>query len=57
MDTGFAAFAMLFELGLIFAWQTQRSGSGGYRVFRKMLDSGHPLEDWGTLLSSDHIEI
>jgi hypothetical protein len=57
MDTGFAAFAMPFELGLIFAWQTQRSGSGGYRVFRKMLDGGHPLEDWGTLLSSDHIEI
>ena len=43
---------------IVFAWvndeDTKRayeSGDDAYRVFRKMLDSGHPPGDWGPLLS------
>ena len=42
---------------IVFAWvndgQTKRafeSGDDAYRVFRKMLESGHPPDDWGQLL-------
>ena len=43
---------------IVFAWvnddQTKRafeSGDDAYRVFRKMLESGNPPNDWGQLLS------
>jgi len=43
---------------IVFAWvndeDTKRayeSGDDAYRVFRKMLDSGHPPGEWGQLLS------
>ena len=43
---------------IVFAWfndeGTQRayeSSDDAYRVFRKMLDSGHPPDDWETLLA------
>ena len=43
---------------IVFAWvndeDTKRayeSGDDAYRVFRKMLDSGHPPGDWNQLLS------
>ena len=43
---------------IVFAWvndeQTKRafeSGDDAYRVFRKMLESGHPPDDWDQLLS------
>jgi hypothetical protein len=29
MDTGFLGYPMLFEFGMMFGWQTQRSDSGG----------------------------
>src|SRR2546430_13766104 len=29
MDTGFPAYSMLFEFGIMLGWQTQRSDSGG----------------------------
>ena len=42
---------------IVFAWvndeQTKRafeSGDDAYRVFRKMLESGHPPDDWDQLL-------
>ena len=42
---------------IVYAWvndeDTKRayaSGDDAYRVFRKMLDGGHPPEDWDTLL-------
>lgn len=44
---------------IVYAWvndeDTKRaygSGDDAYRVFRKMLDSGHPPDDWAQLLSS-----
>lgn len=43
---------------IVFAWvnddDTKRaydSSSDAYRVFRKMLESGHPPDDWGQLLA------
>ena len=43
---------------IVFAWvnddDTKRaydSGSDAYRVFRKMLESGHPPDDWNQLLA------
>lgn len=43
---------------IVFAWvnddetkRTYSSGSDAYRVFRKMLESGHPPDDWGKLLA------
>ena len=43
---------------IVFAWvnddQTKRafeSSDDAYRVFRKMLESGHPPDDWNQLLS------
>jgi toxin YhaV len=43
---------------IVYAWvndeKTKRaygSGSDAYRVFRKMLDSGHPPDDWDQLLA------
>jgi len=42
---------------IVYAWvndqdskRAHESGDDAYRVFRKMLDSGHPPEDWDTLL-------
>ena len=47
---------------IVFAWvndeQTKRafeSGDDAYRVFRKMLDSGHPPDDWDQLLSESKV--
>jgi toxin YhaV len=43
---------------IVFAWvndeDTKRayeSGDDAYRVFRKMLESGHPPDDWEQLLA------
>jgi len=43
---------------IVFAWvndeDTKRayeSGDDAYRVFRKMLESGHPPDDWKQLLA------
>ena len=48
---------------IVFAWvndeDTKRayeSGDDAYRVFRKMLESGHPPSDWDQLLSEAHAE-
>jgi toxin YhaV len=42
---------------IVYAWvndedskRAYESGDDAYRVFRKMLDGGHPPEDWETLL-------
>jgi toxin YhaV len=42
---------------IVYAWvndedskRAHESGKDAYRVFRKMLDSGHPPEDWNALL-------
>ncbi len=42
---------------IVFAWvndedtkRAYQSGDDAYRVFRKMLESGHPPENWDTLL-------
>lgn len=42
---------------IVFAWvndehtlRAYESGDDAYRVFRKMLDSGHPPDDWDSLL-------
>jgi len=42
---------------VVYAWVNDEdskraieSGADAYRVFRKMLDSGHPPENWGTLV-------
>jgi toxin YhaV len=47
---------------IVFAWvnddQTKRafeSSDDAYRVFRKMLDSGHPPDDWEQLLSESKV--
>ena len=47
---------------IVFAWvnddQTKRafeSSDDAYRVFRKMLDSGHPPDDWDQLLSESKV--
>jgi toxin YhaV len=47
---------------IVFAWvnheQTKRafeSGDDAYRVFRKMLASGHPPDDWDQLLSESKV--
>ena len=47
---------------IIFAWvnddQTKRafeSSDDAYRVFRKMLESGHPPDDWDQLLSESEV--
>jgi toxin YhaV len=47
---------------IVFAWvnddQTQRafeSSDDAYRVFRKMLESGHPPDDWDQLLSESKV--
>lgn len=43
---------------IVFAWvndegtkRAYESGDDAYRVFRKMLESGHPPDDWSQLLS------
>jgi len=48
---------------LVFAWinneDTKRayeSGADAYRTFRKMLDGGHPPDDWDQLLAASHVE-
>ena len=47
----------------MFAWvndeDTKRaydSSDDAYRVFRKMLESGHPPDDWGQLLAAARAE-
>jgi toxin YhaV len=47
---------------IVYAWvnddDTKRayeSGDDAYRVFRKMLDSGHPPGDWDQLLSQARV--
>lgn len=48
---------------IVFAWvndeDTKRayeSADDAYRVFRRMLDSGHPPSDWGELLAEAQVE-
>lgn len=48
---------------IVFAWvndeDTKRayeSSDDAYRVFRKMLESGHPPDDWGRLLAEARVE-
>lgn len=48
---------------IVFAWvndgDTKRayeSSDDAYRVFRKMLESGHPPDDWSQLLAEAHAE-
>ncbi|MBF0372497.1 MAG: type II toxin-antitoxin system YhaV family toxin [Alphaproteobacteria bacterium] len=48
---------------IVFAWvndedtrRTYESGDDAYRVFRKMLESGHPPDDWNQLLAEAHAE-
>jgi toxin YhaV len=48
---------------IVFAWvndeDTKRayeSADDAYRVFRRMLDSGHPPSDWGQLLAEARVE-
>ena len=48
---------------IVYAWvnddDTQRayeSSDDAYRVFRKMLKSGHPPDDWNQLLSQAELE-
>ena len=48
---------------IVLAWvndeDTKRayeSGDDAYRVFRKMLESGHPPDDWNQLLAEAHAE-
>ena len=48
---------------LVFAWvndeDTKRaytSSDDAYRVFRKMLESGHPPDDWNQLLAEARVE-
>lgn len=48
---------------IVFAWvndeDTKRayeSADDAYRVFRRMLDSGHPPSDWGELLAEARVE-
>jgi toxin YhaV len=48
---------------IVFAWvndeSTKRayeSSDDAYRVFRKMLDGGHPPDDWETLLAEAQAE-
>ena len=47
---------------IVFAWvndeQVKRafeSGDDAYRVFRKMLESGHPPDDWDQLLRESEV--
>ena len=47
---------------IVFAWvndeQAKRafeSGDDAYRVFRKMLESGHPPDDWDQLLRESEV--
>ncbi|MEA1053796.1 type II toxin-antitoxin system YhaV family toxin, partial [Lamprobacter modestohalophilus] len=49
---------------IVFAWvndeQTKRAyqrSNDAYRVFRKMLESGHPPDDWSQLLDEARVEI
>lgn len=49
---------------IVLAWvndeETKRayeSGSDSYRVFRKMLESGHPPDDWDQLLAEARTEV
>ncbi len=48
---------------IVYAWvnddDTKRayeSNDDAYRVFRKMLDGGHPPDDWSQLLAEAHAE-
>jgi toxin YhaV len=48
---------------IVFAWvndeDTKRADAtsdGAYRVFRKMLESGHPPDDWNQLLAEASAE-
>lgn len=48
---------------IVFAWvndeKTKRayqSSNDAYRVFRKLLDSGHPPDDWSQLLDEARVE-
>ena len=48
---------------IVFAWvndddskRAYESSSDAYRVFRKMLDSGHPPNDWDHLLAEARVE-
>jgi len=48
---------------IVYAWvnddDTKRaceSSDDAYRVFRKMLESGHPPDDWNRLLSQAELE-
>jgi toxin YhaV len=48
---------------IVFAWvndeKTKRAdqrSNDAYRVFRKMLDSGHPPDDWSQLLDEARAE-
>ncbi len=49
---------------IVFAWvndedtkQAYGSGDDVYRVFRKMLESGHPPDDWNQLLTEARTEV
>ncbi|MBF0372590.1 MAG: type II toxin-antitoxin system YhaV family toxin, partial [Alphaproteobacteria bacterium] len=48
---------------IVFAWvndedakRAYESGGDTYRMFRKMLESGHPPDDWNQLLAEAHAE-
>jgi toxin YhaV len=48
---------------IVFAWvndegtkRAYESSDDAYRVFRKMLESGHPPDDWGQLLAEARAE-
>jgi len=48
---------------IVFAWvndedtkRARESGDDAYRVFRKMLESGHPPDDWAQLLAEARAE-
>jgi toxin YhaV len=49
---------------IVYAWvndeetkRAYRHGDDAYRVFRKMLDSGHPPDDWDELLAEARAEV
>ena len=49
---------------IVFAWvndeKTKRAFEGGndaYRVFRKMVENGHPPDDWGALLAESKVGV
>jgi len=49
---------------IVLAWvndedsqRAHQSGDDAYRVFRKMLESGHPPDDWNRLLAEARAEV